>query len=399
MALVAAGARPLAELKASQLYGPEALAAAAKAKFDLLRAERAAVFAVKSAELSNKIHGYVDSLAITKAERDTAAKKRQALPDGSYPIRNEEDLSNAVQAFGRAKEEDRGKVRRHIMRRAKALGKMDLIPEKWNKQHVASTSETITAAVESNELRARVAAAAAALGKSDAVEPVNPLPVMPVEAEAPMGVQPKAKPAVERKPVDEKLTPEQIEQKVVQEVIKEDKPTTQTGEKYIPGKTQPRDEYGKFRKVLARLKLNLGVAGLESVARKVSAAEGYTEIGDYGTAAKAAGDLIDTVDRLDTGALNAESLENIRDTTQELGRTIANLPLPFKDPNAKLRYSDLPPVLKSLLDDMTDRVEQKIGSEDAAVATQDVRAFKSGSKLYSQADISSQFNKLLRLLT
>jgi hypothetical protein len=102
---------------------------------------------------------------------------------------------------------------------------------------------------------------------------------------------------------------------------------------------------------------------------------------------------------LDTGALNAESLENIRSTTQELGKTIANLPLPFKDPNAKLRYSDLPPVLKSLLDDMTDRVEQKIGSEEADIATQEVRSFKSGSKLFSQSDISTQFNKLLRLLT
>jgi hypothetical protein len=399
MALVAAGARPLAELKASQLYGPEALAAAAKAKFDQLRAERAAVFAVKSAELSNKIHGYVDALAITKAERDTAAKKRQALPDGSYPIRNEDDLKNAIQSFGRAKEEDRGKVRRHIMRRAKALGKIDLIPEKWNKQHVASTSESITASTQPNELRARVAAAAAALGKSDAVEPVNPLPTVPVKAEAPLGVEPKDKPVMEKQPVDERLTQEQIEQKVIQEVKKDADPYAQAGGKYIPGKTQPRDEYGKFRKVLARLKLNLGVAGLEDVARKVSAAEGYTEIGDYGTAAKAAGDLIDTVDRLDTGALNAKSLENIRTTTQELGKTIANLPLPFKDPNAKLRYSDLPPVLKELLDNMTDRVEQKIGSKDAAVATQDVRSFKSGSKLYSQSDISTQFNKLLRLLT
>lgn len=400
LALVAAGARPLAELKASQLYGPEALAAAAKAKFDELRAERAAVFAAKSAELSNKIHGYVDALAITKAERDIAAKKRQALPDGSYPIRNEEDLKNAIQAFGRAKEEERGRVRRHIMRRAKALGKSDLIPEKWTKQHVASTSESITASTEPNELRARVAAAVEALGKANAVGPANPLPTAPVKSEEPIGTEPKDKPVMEKKSEDEKrLTPKQIEQKVVEEVKKEADPYAQAGDKYVPGKNQPRDEYGKFRKVLARLKLNLGVAGLERVARKVSAAEGYTEIGDYGTAAKAASDLIDTVDRLDTGALNAESLENIRSTTKELGQTIANLPLPFKDPNAKLRYSDLPPVLKDLLDDMTSRVEQKIGSKDAAIATQEIRSFKSGSKLFGQSDISREFNKLLRLLT
>jgi len=401
MALVAAGARPLAELKASELYGPDAQVAAAKARFDAFRSERAAVLSARSAELSNKVYGYVDNFAITKAERDAAVKKRQALPDGAYPIRNEEDLKNAIQAFGRAKESERNKVRRHIMRRAKALGKTDLIPEKWHKQHVASTSESITASTQPNELRARVAAAVEALGKTDAVGPVNPLPTVPVKADKPLGVQPKDKPVMEKQPVDERLTQEEIEQKVIEEVKKDSdiSPYAQDGDKYVPGKNQPRDEYGKFRKVLARLKLNLGVAGLESVARKVAQAEGYTEIGDYGTAAKAASDLIGTVDRLDTGALNAKSLENIRLTTQELGKTIANLPLPFKDPNAKLRYSDLPPVLKDLLDDMTSRVEQKIGSKDADIATQEIRSFKSGSKLFGQSDISREFNKLLRLLT
>jgi hypothetical protein len=52
-----------------------------------------------------------------------------ALPDGSYPITSEEDLRNAVQSYGRAK--DKEAARLHIMKRAKDLGKENLIPPNW----------------------------------------------------------------------------------------------------------------------------------------------------------------------------------------------------------------------------------------------------------------------------
>lgn len=55
-------------------------------------------------------------------QRADFAKKGWALPDGSYPIADMTDLQNAMQAFGRSKPEDRTKVKRHIMKRAKALG-------------------------------------------------------------------------------------------------------------------------------------------------------------------------------------------------------------------------------------------------------------------------------------
>ena len=56
--------------------------------------------------------------------------KAVAMPDGSYPINNVEDLKNAIQAFGRAKHPDL--VKEHIISRAKTLGHVDLLPEKWN---------------------------------------------------------------------------------------------------------------------------------------------------------------------------------------------------------------------------------------------------------------------------
>jgi len=36
--------------------------------------------------------------------REAMADEGYALPDGSYPIKDEADLKNAIQAFGRAKD-------------------------------------------------------------------------------------------------------------------------------------------------------------------------------------------------------------------------------------------------------------------------------------------------------
>jgi hypothetical protein len=164
-------------------------------------------------------------------------------------------------------------------------------------------------------------------------------------------------------------------------------------------KTQPRDAQGKFRLVLARLKQNLGTSGNQGALEKIQEAENFDNAGDYAGAVAASSELLGLVDRLDTGALNAKSVEGVRATTSELGKVIANLPLPFENQAQKIRYSDLPSALKTLADSLIERVEQKIGKEDADIATQDLRGFMSGSDYYSQAEVSSQLNKLLRLLT
>lgn len=69
--------------------------------------------------------------------RKKLAKTGKALPDGGtgsggrFPIRNESDLRKAIRAVGRARPEDRGKVRAFIKRRAAALGLSHLIPDSW----------------------------------------------------------------------------------------------------------------------------------------------------------------------------------------------------------------------------------------------------------------------------
>jgi hypothetical protein len=73
---------------------------------------------------------------------DTATRKRlvkqgKALPDsgtgsgGRFPIRNANDLRKAIRAIGRARPEDRAKIKRFIMRRARELGLTHLIPDSW----------------------------------------------------------------------------------------------------------------------------------------------------------------------------------------------------------------------------------------------------------------------------
>jgi hypothetical protein len=163
--------------------------------------------------------------------------------------------------------------------------------------------------------------------------------------------------------------------------------------------TQPRDATGKFRTVLARIKQDLGTSGLQNVLDKVKEAENFDSTGDYAGAAKAATDLISIIDRLDSGALNAESLENVRNSAGELGKVIANLPFAFGEEAQKIRFSDVPPALRDLMTDMIKKVEAKIGKEDADIATKELKTFISGSELYNQSEISSQMAKLLRLLT
>lgn len=53
---------------------------------------------------------------------------------GRFQIRNREELQDAIHAVGRVRpntDEARAKVRRFIMRRARALDLADLIPDTW----------------------------------------------------------------------------------------------------------------------------------------------------------------------------------------------------------------------------------------------------------------------------
>lgn len=85
------------------------------------------------AEEAEDIDAEVADLALKRMydeeARSAMAEAGEALPDGSYPIKDVEDLKNAIQAYGRAKDKEAAKA--HIMKRAADLDAEDMIPEDW----------------------------------------------------------------------------------------------------------------------------------------------------------------------------------------------------------------------------------------------------------------------------
>ena len=415
MALVAAGAATLAKMKSdpvseltARLKKLETYAVADKLEqVDALKAkfaefkvqpviEEEVDLVARAQELSAKFQTLTASAEedvfanIPMVERQKLAKSGKAMPGGSFPIRNGEDLKNAIHAFGRAKESERADVKRHIIKRARALGKSDLIPESWG----SYSSKTVTASAE--KLKAKLASAEERLGKAQATEFAE-APVMPMAPEIPSGVSAvpqqvaydPAAPVAPTQPAAPATTPSNdVESGLL---------NPETG-RYTP-QTQPRDENGKFRQVLARLKDNLGTAGLQRVLDEAKSVDKLHSLGSYVEAANASVNLQDIIGRLDSGALNNKALENVRNSAKELGTVIANLPLGFNNQAEKVRYSDLPPALRDLMDNMVEKVEAKIGKEDADIATEKLKQFKSGSDVFNQSNISSEMSKLLRLLT
>ena len=410
MALVAAGASVLAQLKSDPLLEmkgriealekpqKEALVASANDARSRIQAfqnaqlsEQKALIAAKVSKTKADIDSTTDYMlemfdddpenemaVISRKVRMRLAEAGKALPDGSYPIRNIQDLKNAIRAYGRSKPGSRGRVKRHIMKRAISLRKENIIPENWRGAATDLDEIVVT-------MKTRATFAAASLN-SEAVFSTQEFAEDPVEEEI------------------AGLTDEEIE--ALKQEAKARKAQENDGisrdedgrPKYTPD-TQPRDASGKFRQVLARIKQDLGTSGLDRVLDKITEAENFDSAGDYGSAAKAAGDLLGILDRLDSGALNAEALENVRISAGELGKVIANLPFAFGEDAEKIRFSDVPPALRDLMKDMITRVEAKIGQEDADEATEGLKKFISGSDLYNQSEISSQMAKLLRLLT
>jgi hypothetical protein len=77
-----------------------------------------------------------DAGNLNAAARRIAAERGWALPDGSYPIRDQEhhglaDLDKAIRAVGRGSA-PHDKIRRHIIKRARALEASDRIPGNWS---------------------------------------------------------------------------------------------------------------------------------------------------------------------------------------------------------------------------------------------------------------------------
>lgn len=76
----------------------------------------------------------------TGEESKNPIKKGSALPDGSFPIENENDLNNAILAINRAK--DKEVAKKHIIKRAKALKIERVIPGSWLNESLSVEEES-----------------------------------------------------------------------------------------------------------------------------------------------------------------------------------------------------------------------------------------------------------------
>jgi hypothetical protein len=273
------------------------------------------------------------------------AEKGVAMPDGSYPIENESDLRNAIQAYGRAK--DKEATKKHIISRARALKATDSLPGKWQEAALIASAEDIQAKFESMGVKTLAQRYSEANAKFEAF------------ATGPQDFDPTA---------------------------------------------HPRDDKGKFRAVLARLKSDVEEARLDSGDEKTD--EKVDEIdkidstlvgGDL-EAAKAAGrKLILALDRTDTEIGDARLAERLRDDYAILGDVVYNIGVPIGE-DKTLRYSELPDELKNFIDTLMTKVEDLSDDDEPAKAVEALNRYKSGDDQLTQAEISAALSKLVRLL-
>ena len=65
----------------------------------------------------------------SQSERMALAKRGHAMSGGEFPIRNEQDLHNAIRDVGRAK--DPAAAKAFIIRRARAMQLKSALPLSW----------------------------------------------------------------------------------------------------------------------------------------------------------------------------------------------------------------------------------------------------------------------------
>jgi hypothetical protein len=83
--------------------------------------------------LRASVHGPIVGRATsawTAKEREKAANRGVAMPGGRYPIKDKADVRKAIRAVGRGKG-SHAAIRKHIIKRAKALGAMEMVPDNW----------------------------------------------------------------------------------------------------------------------------------------------------------------------------------------------------------------------------------------------------------------------------
>lgn len=77
------------------------------------------------------------------SERKDLVKKGEAMPNGKYPIRNSQDLKDAIKLSG-ASDMPKEKVKAWIKKRAKELGLEGELPEDWKSEEIEKSEDGLT---------------------------------------------------------------------------------------------------------------------------------------------------------------------------------------------------------------------------------------------------------------
>ena len=321
-----------------------------------LAAERDAIIASVRRSRSDEIRERFRSMAVldngealfrdySGEQREAYAKQGIAMKDGSYPIKTVQDLKNAIQAFGRAK--DKAAVKRHIKKRARALGKTDLLPESWN---LASAS--------AEELAAE---------RQALITTIHTLTL--VDEELP-----------------EDCPPEELALRF---------------KRKFNEKRHPRDVRGRFRKVLFRLRDDLDREDVEDtgeIIARIDSALDADERADEDEAKRLAEDVIHMTEDVAGGLLDEDASRTLREGYAGLSEAVSAMRnLPFGQDADKLRFSDLPGSLQSLIDDLLSRLQTE-SPELYEEHSPNLVKYKAGGDYMSQPEIQAELSKLLSLL-
>lgn len=166
-------------------------------------------------------------------------------------------------------------------------------------------------------------------------------------------------------------------------------------EKFTP-KTQPRDIDGRFKKILARLKLDLGTESTQILATKIEAAEAAQVAGNYADMRMHGNDLIKLINDVDLNNLTKGAASNLRRGSTDLGKIMAFLPLPQGNDNATVRFSDLPPAAAELVRNMLDRAKTAESSGKKTEGILELESYLSGARTMTSDELASSLNKILR---
>lgn len=98
------------------------------------------VFTTYCEKNPEKLEKSANKTSFTHEERKDLAKKGEAMPNGKYPIRNRQDLKDAIRLSGSSSmsKED---VKKWIKKRAKELNLEDELPEDWKVEKTMGTED------------------------------------------------------------------------------------------------------------------------------------------------------------------------------------------------------------------------------------------------------------------